>query len=289
VNGLVDAVALALSVGRRGERSAGQEAEGARDDGGLVGDDVAEQVARDDNAVEGTRVLDHQHGGRVDQVVAELQLRELLLHDLSHNLAPQTAGRHHVGLVERPHRRGRVLSQSEVGSEASDALNFVAVVGLRVAGVAAAVVLCALAEVDAAGQLADNVEVDAAADLGLEGRAVDEGLGGEEARAKVSVGAHFFAQLEDALFRADLAGAPFGTANGSEEDGVGGLCSFESLVGQGLSGGIDGGLSTLVDGLGLGELGQKYATEEMVLEVELEVGVLLDGAKDLKSAVRECW
>ena len=52
MNGLVDAVALALSVGRRGERSAGQEAEGARDDGGLVGDDVAEQVARDDNAVE---------------------------------------------------------------------------------------------------------------------------------------------------------------------------------------------------------------------------------------------
>ena len=35
--------------------------------------------------------------------------------------------------------------------------------------------------------------------------------------------------------------------------------------------------------------GQTYATEEMVLEVELEVGVLLDGAKDLKSAVRECW
>ena len=31
--------------------------------------------------------------------------------------------------------------------------------------------------------------------------------------------------------------------------------------------------------------GQTYATEEMVLEVELEVGVLLDSAKDLKSVL----
>jgi len=35
--------------------------------------------------------------------------------------------------------------------------------------------------------------------------------------------------------------------------------------------------------------GQTYATEEVVLEVELEVRVLLDSAKDLKRAVRECW
>ena len=31
--------------------------------------------------------------------------------------------------------------------------------------------------------------------------------------------------------------------------------------------------------------GQTYATEEMVLEVELEVGVLLDSAKDLNSGL----
>jgi hypothetical protein len=35
--------------------------------------------------------------------------------------------------------------------------------------------------------------------------------------------------------------------------------------------------------------GQTYATEEVVLEVELEVGVLLNGAEDLKSVVRESW
>jgi hypothetical protein len=249
VNGLVDAVALALSVGRGSKRGAGQEAEGSGDDRGLVGDDIAEQVAGDDDTVEGTRVLDHQHSSRVDQVVAELQLRELLLHDLSHDLAPQSASRHHVGLVERPDRRGRVLGQSEVGGEAGDALDLVAVVGLCVAGVATAVVLCALAEVDAAGELADDVEVDAAADLGLEGRAVDERLGGKETRAKVSVGAHFFAQLENALFRTHLACTPLGTANGSEEDCIGSLCGLESFVGQRLSGGIDGGLSSVSEGI----------------------------------------
>jgi hypothetical protein len=249
VDGLVDAVALALAIRGCGERGAGQEAERARNDGGLVGDDVAEQVAGDDDTVEGTRVLDHQHSSRVNQVVAQLQLRELLLHDLGHDLAPQPAGRHHVGLVERPDGRGRVLRQSEVGSEAGDALDLMAVVGLCVAGVAAAVVFCALAKVDAAGKLADNVEVDAAADLGLEGRAVDEGFGGEEARAEVSVGAHFFAQLENALLRTHLAGAPLGTANGSEEDSIGGLCGFEGLVGQRLSGGIDGGLSGVSEGI----------------------------------------
>ena len=249
MNGLVDAVALALSVGRSSKRSAGQEAEGAGDDGSLVGDDVAEQVAGHDDTVEGPRVLDHQHSSRVDQVVAELQLRELLLHDLRHNLAPQAAGGHHVGLVERPDGRGRVLGQSEVSSKTSDALDLVAVVGLCVASVAAAVVFCALAEVDAASELADNVEVHATTDLGLEGRAVDERLGGEETRAKVSVGAHFFAQLENALLRSHLAGAPLRTANGSEEDGIGSLCGLEGFVGQRLSGGIDGGLSGVSEGI----------------------------------------
>ena len=63
VDGLVDAVALALAVGRCGERSTGKEAERAGDDGGLIGDDVAEQVAGDNHTVESARVLHHQHGG----------------------------------------------------------------------------------------------------------------------------------------------------------------------------------------------------------------------------------
>jgi hypothetical protein len=38
--------------------------------------------------------------------------------------------------------------------------------------------------------------------------------------------------------------------------------------------------------IGIEMVGQAYATKEMVLEVELDVGVLLDGAEDLKNAVR---
>jgi hypothetical protein len=239
VDGLIDAVALALSVRRCGERSARQETERAGDDGGLVGDDVAEQVAGDNHTVERARVLDHQHGGRVNEVVAQLQLRELLLHDLGHDLAPQAAGGHHVGLVERPDGRRRVLGQREVCGETSDALDLMAVVGLGVAGVAAAVVLGALAEVNATRELADDVEVDATADFSFERRAVDEGVRGEEAGAKVAVCAHFLAESQDSLLRTHGAGAPFGTANGSEKNGIGGFGCCESLVGQGRPGCVD--------------------------------------------------
>ena len=62
MDGLVDAVALALAIGRSGEGSTGKEAERAGDHGGLVGDDVAEQVAGDNHTVESTGVLHHEHG-----------------------------------------------------------------------------------------------------------------------------------------------------------------------------------------------------------------------------------
>lgn len=101
-------------------------------------------------------------------MVAELKLRELLLHDLGHGLAPQTAGGHDVGLVERPDGRRRVLRKCEMCGETSDALDLVARVRLGILGEAFAVVLDAVAEVDAASKLTDNVEVDATADLSLE-------------------------------------------------------------------------------------------------------------------------
>ena len=59
----------------------------------------------------------------------------------------------------------------------------------------------AVAKVDAARQLADDGEVGAAANLSLEGRTVNQGLGSEAAGTQVAVGAELFAQLEDALLR----------------------------------------------------------------------------------------
>lgn len=115
VDGLVDAVDLGLAIGDGADTGAGKETQAAGDDAGLVGDDVAKEVAGDDDAVEGLGVLDHQHGGRVDEMVAKLELRELLLHDLSKDLPPQTAGRQDVGLVKTPDGRRRVLLQRQVG------------------------------------------------------------------------------------------------------------------------------------------------------------------------------
>lgn len=168
VDGLVDAVALALAIRDTAQTGAGQQTQAAGDDGSLVGDDVAEEVAGNNNTVQGARVLDHDHGGTVNKLVAELELGELLLHDLGDYLSPQSAGGEHVGLVQTPDRNRGVLGEREVGGKAGDALDLGAGVGLGVHGEAGAIVLLAVAEVDAAGQFTDDVEVCAAADLGLE-------------------------------------------------------------------------------------------------------------------------
>ncbi len=240
---LIDAVALALAIWDAAQARARQQPDAPGDDGGLVADDVAEQVAGHDDAVQGARVLDHEHGGAVDELVVQLQLRELLLKHLGHDLPPQAAGRQHVGLVQAPDLGGRVVGQGQEARQAGDALDLGARVRLRVHGEAGPVVLGALAKVDAARQLADDDKVGAAAHLGLERGAVDERVGREAAGAQVAVGAELLAQLEDALLRADgRRRAPFRAADGAQENGVGGLGGGDGLVGQGVVVGIDGGL-----------------------------------------------
>jgi hypothetical protein len=209
VNRLVDTVNLGLSVGNAAQAGAGQEAKRAGDNARLITDDVAEQVAGDNNTIKLPRLLDHDHGRGVNELVLDLELGELFGHDLRHGLPPQPAGSEDVGLVQAPHGERGVVLQSQVAREPGDALDLRARVRLRVHGVAAAVVLLALAKVDAAGQFANDVEVDAAADFGPEWGAVDQRRGGEVAGAQVTECAHFFAESEEALFGADGASAPF--------------------------------------------------------------------------------
>lgn len=257
MNWLVDAVALALAIRETTETGTGQQTNATGNDTGLVADDVAKQIAGHDDTVQRAWALDHQHGRRVDELVLELQLGELVLEQLRHRLAPQAARGQHIGLVEGPDLGGRVLGEGQEGRQTGDALNLGAAVGLRVHGEALdAVVLLALAKVDAARQLADNDKVGTAAHVGLEGGAVDEGLGGEAAGAQVAVGAELLAQGEDAGLGPDGGGrAPFGTANGAEEDGVGRFGGSEGVVGEGGAVGVDGG-----------------ATKEVVLQVEFAGG-----------------
>ena len=209
VNRLVDTIHLALTIGNTTQTSTGQKTQRPRDNTSLVTNDITKQVTGDDNPVQLARVLNHNHSRRVNQLMPDLHLRELLSHHLRHNLPPQPTRREDVGLVQTPHGERRVVLQGQVCGETGDALDFGARVRLGVEGVAAAVVFLSLAEVDTTGQFTDDVEVDATADVGSQGGAFDEGGGGKVAGTKVAEGGHFFAQFEDTLFWADGAGSPF--------------------------------------------------------------------------------
>ena len=209
MNGLVDAIHLCLSVRYTAQTRARQQSQASRDDARLVADDVAKEIARHNDTVERPRVLDHQHGRAVNEVMANLQLRELLGKHLRHDLAPQPRGRHDVRLVQAPHLLRRTRLQGQVSREAGDALNLRARIRLGVEGEAGPVILGALAKVDAAGQLADDGEVDALAHGLFERRGGDQRGRGEEAGPQIAKRGHLLAELEETLFRSDGAGAPF--------------------------------------------------------------------------------
>ncbi len=102
-----------------------------------------------------------------------------------------------------------------------NSLNLRARISLGVPGVAIAVVFFAFTEIDASRQLTDDGEVDATADVGFERRDFDKRVGREVAGPEVTEGVHFFAELEEALFWADFACAPFRPSDGPEYDGIG--------------------------------------------------------------------
>ena len=244
MNRLIDAVALAIAVRDAAQAGTGQQTDAARDDGSLVADDVTEQVAGNDDTVQGTRVLDHDHRRAVDQLVLQLQLGELLLEYFSDDLPPQAAGREHVGLVQAPDLGRRVAREGQEATQTSDPLNLLARVGLGVEGETRAIVLLAIAEVDAASELTNDDKVSAAADFGLQGGAVDEEVRGEAAWAQVAEGAELLAQLQEALLGADgRRRSPFRTANGAQKDGIGSLGGSEGLIGQGNAMLVDGSLT----------------------------------------------
>ena len=243
MNRLINAIALALAVRNPAQTGTRQQADAPGDDRRLVADDVAKQVAGDNNTIQRARVLDHDHGRAVNKLMVDLQLRELLGKNLIDHLAPQPARGQHIGLVQTPDLARRVVREGQEATQPRNALNLGPAVGLGIHGKSGAVILGALAKVDTTSKLADDDKVGAAANLGLERRVVDEGFRRKAAGAQVAVGAELLAQLQDALLRADgRRGAPFGPADGAEEDGVGGFGSREGLVGQGVVVDFDRGL-----------------------------------------------
>ena len=100
----------------------------------------------------------------------------------------------------------------------------------------------ALAEVDAAGELAHDHDVDAADDLGLDGRASDERVEDLD-RPQVRVQAELLADAEKALLGADalrVGRVPLRPADRPEQDRVGRPRDGERLVGQRRSRRVDG-------------------------------------------------
>jgi hypothetical protein len=85
---------------------------------------VTEQVFRDDDAVQLSRVGDHDHRGGVHQMMVERQLRVLLFHQGRHGLPPETGRGQDVGLVDRVDGQGWVRCQCALGGDTGDAFDF---------------------------------------------------------------------------------------------------------------------------------------------------------------------
>ncbi len=155
------------------------------------------------------------------------------------DLAPQARRLEHVRLVDRAEVR-RAAHAGELACHAHDALDLVGVILLGVVGHIANTI--ALAEVDAARELADDEHVDASDDVGLHRRAVDERV--EDLHgAQVRIRAESLPQAEKSLLGADplgIGGVPLGTADGAQEHRVGLLTHRERFLGKRASRGVDG-------------------------------------------------
>ena len=125
----------------------------------------------------------------------------------------------------------------EVEGDAGDALDLVRRVDGCIDGALLAILqrhdLFRLAEVGAAGQLAQNQDIEAFDQLTLEARGFGE-RGVANRRAQVGEQVEFLAQPQQARLWADLVGdlVPLRPADRAKDDRVGGLGLGQHLVGQ---------------------------------------------------------
>ena len=102
----------------RAERGRGQHAERARQHGGAIGEQVAEQIVGDDD-VELLGLAHQLHGAIVGVHVAELDVGIFGVVQLLHLLAPEHAALHDVGLLDRADLAAALARQLE--GDAGDA------------------------------------------------------------------------------------------------------------------------------------------------------------------------
>ncbi len=228
MDGLEEAgIAVGAEAGR------GQHAQRSRQHRRLVAEDVAEEVLGDDH-VELRGPRDELHRGVVDEQVVERDVG-VVGGDGGDDLAPEPRGLEHVCLVHRGDPRRAAVGGAAAGrleGGAGDAVDLPhRVLAVVMGGVAVA---AGVAEVDAAGELADDEQVGADDPLLAQGAGADQGRAGPH-RAQVGEEAHPLAQAEQALLGARGVGirrVPFGTADRAQQDGVGVAAGREDLIGE---------------------------------------------------------
>ena len=218
------------------ERRRGLQAHGTGDAGGLVGEDVAEGVLGDDD-VEETGLGEHAHRGIVDEHIVGAHLGILGFHLLG-DLAPQTAGGQHVGLVDD----GQVLValHGHLETEFQDALDLGTGVDIGIVG--HVVVLMLLSEVHAAREFAQHDEVGTADEFILQRRLVEQTVEGDDG-THVGIEAQFLTHGQQTGLGTDLGRwvvVELQVADGSKEHGIGTHTHLVGAVGIGISDGLDG-------------------------------------------------
>src|SRR5581483_6450546 len=199
----------------------------------LVGQDVAEHVAGDDD-VELARVAHELHRGVVDVHVRELDVA-VVPADARHHLAPQLRGLEHVRLVDRADPPASLRRRAE--GDVRDALDLGLAVAHGVEALAPArgerADAARLAEIDVARQLAQDQDVETRDDLGPERRGFGQ-LGIDDRRPQVREQPELLAQAQQRLLgtlRA-LERVPARAADRSEQDRVGRFRERERRFGQ---------------------------------------------------------
>mmetsp|Transcript_26553 Transcript_26553/g.87214 ORF Transcript_26553/g.87214 Transcript_26553/m.87214 type:complete len:353 (-) Transcript_26553:226-1284(-) len=238
VDGLKDAGAGGVADG-----SGREHAEGADEHGGLIRQDVSEDVSGDHH-IELLRVADKLHGSVVDIHVRELDVRIVLV-GLDHNVAPQLADVQHVRLVNRADPLAPL--PGDVEGNLGDSLDLALLVAHVVVPEPLAVLggnALGLSEVDVSRQLPHNHDVDPTDNLGLESRSISK-LGKNSGRAKVGEETQRLPHLQKSSLRTLVTriGIPLGASDGGEEDRVARLHLLQSLVGKGIVAGVKGSSS----------------------------------------------
>ena len=239
--GAVDGLVEAERAGAEG--GGGEHADGAGQHGRGVGEDVAEDVAGDDD-VELSGGADQLHAGGVDIKVGQLHVG-VFAADLDDDFAPELHGFEHVGLVD-----GAELVAAEAGgleAGVGDAGDLVLGVAHGVDADASAVLdvdAAGLAEIEVPVQFAEDEHVDAFDDLGAQGGGADE-LGEDEGGAEVGEEGEFLAELQQAGAGAEAAVVDLvrGAADRAEQDGVGVSGEGKGRLREGGSGRVDAGLA----------------------------------------------